>query len=60
VCGEQLAAKTPLGRVELTVYVCGRQCIADFNKNPRDTIVRWADTFTANAKAVESRGTLSR
>ncbi len=33
-CREELAAKKPLGRVELTVYVCGRQCIAGFDKAP--------------------------
>lgn len=49
VCAKELDAKRQPGRVELTLYVCGRDCIAKFNEKPRETITKWADICHAHA-----------
>lgn len=55
VCDGDLRAKKTPGKVVLTVFVCGPKCIAEFDKAPRETIVKWADVCQAHARAMENR-----
>ena len=50
VCAKELDAKKQPGRVELTLYVCGRECIAKFNDKPRETITKWVEICSTRTK----------
>lgn len=55
VCGETLDAKKIPGRIEISLYVCGKECIAKFDKQPRDAITKWAESCSKNSKPDPSR-----
>jgi hypothetical protein len=56
ICGGAFGAKnTTPGRVQLTVFVCGRECLAEFDKAPRAMINKWTEICDTRAKLLERR-----